>query len=57
MATYTVPTRIGFFNLGIFFGNSPAIPCDNPRQLEIQGQRVHFGDRGVHIVAPKSITA
>ena len=57
MATYAVPTRVGFFSFGVLFGKPSAIPLKSPSQLLFHGQMLHFGFRGVHIVAPKSMTA
>ena len=57
MATYAVPTRVGFFSFGVLLGKPSAIPFKSPSQLKFHGQMLHFGFRGVHIVAPKSMTA
>ena len=33
MTTYTVPTRVDFFNFGILLGKPSAIPLKSPSQL------------------------
>ena len=42
IATYTVPTRVGFFNFGVLFGKPSAIPLKSPSQLVIPWANAAF---------------
>ena len=57
VAQNATPWRVGRAIFGNFFGKDSWIPAARARQCAFHGQALQFGRRGLHTVAPRSISA